>query len=252
MQVIAPELASSRTSRIGLARAAIVGGLLLVAGIAVGWLCLGTPLVSQLTPAGRADAVHAAAGAIAWGFAIVVPAVFMILGVARLMAVLDAVGAGRSQGVTKHVESALGPDHLAATDIVLPGGRRVHELVLGPFGIVVLGDVPPPAVSRHVGARWEIKDGRGRWISIEGPLERTARDADRVRGWLAADDRDFTVRVYAAVVTDDRRLDRIPSCAVVAPGDLAEWLLALPFQRGLTSDRRARLVDLIRSAALSR
>lgn len=252
MQVIAPDLASARTKRIGLARAAMVGGLLVVVGIAVGWLCLGTPLVSRLTPAGRPDALHAAVGALAWGFAIVVPAVFMILGIARLMAVLDALDENRSRGVTPNLASALGPDHLAATDIVLPGGRRVHELVLGPFGIVVLGDVPPPAVSRHVGARWEVKDGRGRWIPIEGPLERAARDADRVRGWLAADDRDFTVRVYAAVVTDDRRLDRTPSCAVVAPGDLAEWLLALPFQRGLTPDRRARLVDLVRSAALSR
>jgi hypothetical protein len=33
----------------------------------------------------------------------------------------------------------------------------------------------------------------------------------------------------------------------VAPADLAGWLTALPFQRGLTDERRSRLVELIRS-----
>ncbi len=174
------------------------------------------------------------------------------MGIARLVAVLDGVASLQPRSVTPHLASALGQDHLVATDIVLPDGRRVHELVLGQFGIVVFGDVPPPSISRHVGNRWEIKDSRGRWLPIEGPCERAARDADRVRGWLAADDRDFTVRVYAAVVTGDRRVARTPTCAVVPPHDLAEWLVALPFQRGLTADRREHLVELLRSVALRR
>ena len=94
-----------------------------------------------------------------------------------------------------------------------------------------------------------MRGSRGRWIPIEAPLDRAARDAERVRGWLATDDRDFLVRVYAAVVTDDERVERTPTCAVVRPGDLAAWLEALPGQRGLTPDRRERLVELIRSVA---
>ena len=153
---------------------------------------------------------------------------------------------------TPTLARALGPDHLAATDLRLPGGRRIHELVLGPFGILVLGDVPPAAVSRHVGSRWEIRGARGRWVPIEAPLDRASRDAERVRGWLATHDRDFLVRVYAAVVTDDPRVDRTPTCAVVKPGDLAGWLEALPVQRGLNAERRESLVALIKSVAASR
>ena len=68
---------------------------------------------------------------------------------------------------------------------------------------------------------------------IEAPLDRASRDAERVRGWLASDDRDFVVRVYAAIVTDDKTVDRTPACAVVAPAELAGWIAALPPQRGL-------------------
>ena len=114
------------------------------------------------------------------------------------------------------------------TGLVIPGGRRLHELILGPFGILVFAVVPPPSITRHVGGRWEIRDDRGRWIPIEAPLDRATRDAERVRGWLASDDRDFIVRVYAAIVTDDKTVDRSPACAVVPPSELAAWILALP------------------------
>ena len=79
-----------------------------------------------------------------------------------------------------------------------------------------------------------------------GPVERAARDAERVRGWLATDDRDFLVRVYAAIVTEDPRVERSPTCAVVPPAELAAWLEALPLQRGLNAERREPLVELIR------
>jgi hypothetical protein len=184
-----------------------------------------------------------------WGFAIVVPAAFLIMGVAKLASVLESLAGSRPKRVTPHLARALGPDHLAATDLVLPGGRRVHEMVLGPFGIAVLGDVPPRSFTRHVGARWEIRDSRGRWIAIENPVQRASRDAERVRSWLASEDRDFLVRVYAAVATDDRTIERSPDCAVVATSDLASWLEALPVQRGLTTGRREHLVELVRSLA---
>ena len=66
------------------------------------------------------------------------------------------------------------------------------------------------------GRRWELRDDRGRWVPIEAPVDRASRDAERVRGWLGGEDRDFVVRVYAAIVTDDNehRADArpAPSC----------------------------------------
>ncbi|MEO5965804.1 MAG: hypothetical protein ABIR11_10095 [Candidatus Limnocylindrales bacterium] len=249
MQVIAASAPITRNDRIAIARTAASAVLLLVAGALLAWLCLGTQLINSLIPAGRPSTMQAAAGVAAWGFAILVPAGFVLFGFARVVATVDALSAIRPNTMTPRLAKALGPDHLAATELVLPGGRRIHEMVLGPFGIVVLGDVPPPSMSRHVGARWEIRDGRGRWTPIEEPLQCASRDAERVRGWLSTDDRDFLVRVYAAIVTDDPRVDRTPTCAVVAPGSLGEWLEALPGQRGLTAERRERLVELIRSVA---
>lgn len=252
MQVIAASNLVSRADRLAVVRSGIASVLLVLAGFALALLCVGTPLVSTFIPSGRPTAAQAAAGVVIWGFAIAVPAVLTILGFARIASTLDAAQGMRTRTVTPRLARALGPDHLAATDMILPGGRWIHELVLGPFGIVVLGDVPPASLSRHVGTTWEIRGDRGRWIPIEAPLDRATRDAERVRGWLATDDRDFLVRVYAAIVTEDPRLERSPSCAVVTPRDLAAWLEALPTQRGLTTERRERLVDLIRSVASPR
>jgi hypothetical protein len=252
MQVIVASAPSTRADRIAVVRSATTAVLLLLAGALLGYLCLATPLIGSFIPTGRPTTMELATGFVAWGFAILVPAGFIIIGFARIVGTVEAWAALRPRTVTTRLAKALGPDHLAATDLVLPGGRRIHELVLGPFGIVVLGDVPPPQMSRHVGSRWEVRGSRGRWIPIEAPLDRASRDAERVRGWLTTDDRDFLVRVYAAIVTADRRVERTPTCAVVAPEDLAGWLEALPGQRGLTAERRERLVELIRSVSQPR
>ncbi len=248
MQVIATH-AATRTDRLLIARNALSAVLLLLVGLLVGWLCLGTPLISAVQPQGRPTAVQMAVGIVAWACAIVVPAGLLLIGVARVAATIDSVISLHPRAHSSRLARSLGPDHLAATSLVLPGGRRIHELVLGPFGIAILGEVPPPSMSRHTGSRWEIRDGRGRWIPIEAPVDRAARDAERVRGWLTTDDRDFLVRVYAAIVTDDRRIQRTPTCAVVAPEELAGWIAALPTQRGLTPARMTRLFELIKSVA---
>lgn len=249
MQVIIASSTITRADRVAVARSVLLAVLLVLAGASLAWLCLGTPIVSAFIPIGRPSSAQTIAGVVAWGFAIVVPAGLAILGFARIAATVEAVQSLRPRTMAPRLARSLGPDHLAATDLILPGGRRIHELILGPFGIVVLGDVPPANVSRHVGVRWEIRGERGRWIPIEAPLDRTSRDAERVRGWLAAEDRDHLVRVYAAIVTEDRRVERTPTCAVVAPDDLAAWLEALPVQRGLTPERRERLVELVRAVA---
>jgi hypothetical protein len=249
MQVIAADAVLSRAGRRAIVRSAVVALLLLLAGAALAWLCLGTQLVVRFVPNGRPTALETAAGIIVWVVAIMVPAAFLIMGAARLAGVAEVILSMRPRTITGHLGATLGADHVVARNIQIPGARRIHELVLGPFGIVVLGEAPPPSASRHVGTRWEVRDSRGRWVPVEGPMERVTREADRVRGWLATDDRDFTVRVYAAVVTTDARLERTATCAVVAPGDLGDWLAALPFQRGLNADRRERLTELLRSVA---
>ena len=151
MQVIAADAPRSRRDRLVILRSAATGVLLIVAGVLIGWLCLGTPLVNSFIPDGRPTTFQTALGVMAWGFAILVPAGFLLFGVARMAHTIDAATSLRPTTVTPTLARALGPDHLAATDLRLPGGRRIHELVLGPFGILVLGDVPPAAVSRHVG-----------------------------------------------------------------------------------------------------
>jgi hypothetical protein len=252
MQVIAAAPPAGRTGRVTVVRSAVAAVLLIVVGALLGYLFVATPVIGSLAPSGRPSATEAAVAILTWGFAIVVPAGLMLVGVAKVMSTLEAMRDLHPNTVTPRLARALGPDHVAATNLVIPGGRRIHELVLGPFGIVVLGDVPPPSMSRHVGTRWEVRGARGRWIPIEAPLDRAARDAERVRGWLATDDRDFLVKVYAAVVTDDERVERTPACAVVRSADLAAWLEALPAQRGLTPGRRERLVELLRSVAVAR
>ncbi len=252
MQVIVAPSPISRADRMAVARSVLVSVLLILAGVALAMLCLRTPLISTFIPGGRPSAMQTAAGVVAWAFAIVVPAALMLIGVLRFAATVEAVRDLHPRTITHRLARSLGPSHLVAADLVLPGGRWIHEMVIGPFGIVVLGDVPPPSVSRHVGTSWEIRGERDRWIPVEAPLDRAARDAERVRGWLGTYDRDFLVRVYAAIVTDDRRLERSANCAVVAPGQFAAWLESLPAQRGLTADRRSQLVELVRSVAAPR
>jgi hypothetical protein len=249
MQVIAAAPPVSFSARVAVARSAVVATLLVVAGASLAWLFVATPIVGGLMPSGQATTSQAVVEILAWVVAIVVPAGLLLIGVTRIAETVEAAAALKPRALTPALRAALGPDQLAATDLRLPGGRRVHELVLGPYGIVVIGEVPPPAISRAMGTRWEVRDERGRWIPVESPTDRATRDAERVRSWLGSDDRDFVVRVYAAVISDDRRVPRTGACAVVSPDDLAAWLGGLPPQRGLSVERRERLAELVRSAA---
>jgi hypothetical protein len=99
---------------------------------------------------------------------------------------------------------------------------------------------------RHQGGSWEVRAPNGRWTHFENPLERTARDAERVRRWVASAERDFVVKVYAAVITDDPTVARTAGCAVVSPNEIPAWLASLPPARAMSEDRRADLVEEIR------
>jgi len=81
MQVIAtrPVRAADRLSVLRMGVSAL---LLLLAGALVGWLCLGTTLVSAAQPQGRPTGMAIMTGILAWAFAIIVPAGFLLLGAA--------------------------------------------------------------------------------------------------------------------------------------------------------------------------
>jgi hypothetical protein len=70
-------------------------------------------------------------------------------------------------------------------------------------------------------------------------LERAARDAEGVRRWFADEDRDFVVKIYAAVVSSDQAVERSATCAVIEPSQIPAWLRSLPAQRSLTEPARS-------------
>ena len=249
MRIIAEAPRLTTNDRFALVRGVFVAGLLLFVGGLLGFLIVATPVITSLMPGFRPTPGQIAIAIVAWAFAIVVPAGFVILGVARAVATLELLGALRPTAQAPKLVGKLDDRHYVATALRLPDGRYIHELVLGPFGIAILGDVPPPDISRVVGGRWELRQGRKGWKPIESPLERTTRDGERIRRWLGGEDRDFVAKIYAAVVTDDPRVERTPGCVVVTPGQVAGWLESLPQQRGLTEGRHEELVELIRSVA---
>lgn len=245
----------SRSSRRGPAHRSIVvgtlvGAILLVGGLAIGWLALATPFISALTPAGRPGTSQLLFGMLAWTFALVAPATFIIVGLARIVTVVDSVSASRPRRTpASRLARVLGDEYVVASRVRLPDGRTVPDLIIGPFGAAVLEELPPRGVSRHHGGGWEVRTREGRWVALENPLERASRDADRVRRWLAQDDQDFIVKVYAAVVAPDTSLARTPTCAVITTNQIPAWIASLPPQRTLTESRRERLIEVVRELA---
>jgi hypothetical protein len=115
----------------------------------------------------------------------------------------------------------------------------IPELVIGPFGAAVVHVMPSSRLIRH-GARWETRTSDG-WVPTDDPVEAAARDADRVRRWLGLADLDFVVRVYAAVVVDDRTIQRSPYCATITPEQIPGWIAAAA-TTNVDQARRDRLV----------
>jgi hypothetical protein len=242
-------LSSSRSLRPPIGATLIglsVGATLVIGGIFLGWVAFATPVLTGAIPSGRSNPTQLAIGAAVWAFSLVAPASFAIIGTLRIGSVARAITARPPVRATNRLEGQLGDEYTAANDVRLPDGRIVHNLVLGPFGFAVIAELPPPAALRHHGMAWEIRSGGGRWRHIENPLERTARDGERVRRWVSAAERDFVVKVYSAVITADPTIARTAGCAVVTAEQLPAWLASLPPSRQLSEDRRADLADELR------
>ena len=245
MQVIS----SSRRARLPLG-AAIVGVLvgiaLLSGGLFLAYLAYGTPLVSALTPrAIRPSVPEMAIGAVVWGVALVAPASFALVGAWRLSRVVRAVTAKPPVRALTAASGQLDDEYVAATDVRLPEGRIIRNLVVGPFGLAVLTELPPPRYIRRNGSGWETRGPDGRWTHMENPLERAARDAERVRSWFGSADHDYVLKVFSALITNDPAITRTSTCAVITAEQVPGWLGSLPPARALNPDRRAELVEQI-------
>ncbi|MCI0584864.1 MAG: hypothetical protein L0227_18570 [Chloroflexi bacterium] len=251
MQVIASERPiAGLPSRFDIARAVVVGGILVVGAAVLGYLIFSTEFLGQFTPSGRANATQLAAGALAWTFALTAPAGFGLVGLARLGSAVERYAARRRPPTpVVAIARTVADDHAVATRVRLPDGSRiVPELVIGPFGAAVIEELPPPGAVLSRGPRsWEVRLADGKGHLIDHPLERAARDAERVRTWFASDDSDHVVKVYAAVVGNDPSVGRIPSCAYIAPDQVGPWLASLPPQRSFDADRRAKIIKLVRA-----
>ena len=248
MEVISPSQPARRPSLGPLLAGTVVGTVPIVTGVVLAYVALATPALSSAMPTGHLDVGEVITGITVWGVALVAPAGFVLFGTSRLVRILATVRGRipRKTTVLRALDRA--DDVIVASGLALPDGRPLSELVIGPFGAAVVRELPPAAVTRVREGRWELRTRRG-WVSIENPLERAARDAERVRRWLGHDDADFIVKVYAAVVGPAPTVARSTDCAVLTPDQLAPWIEALPPQRSLTEARREQVADMVREAA---
>ena len=248
MEVISPAHRTQRRSITPMLTTSAIGMALVVGGLSLAYLAYATPALSMILPAGHPSAGQMAAGMAIWALALVAPAACVLAGTTRLARLLAAARDRMPKHSAAHRALASIPDVVVATGLTLPDGRGVPDVILGPFGAVVVRELPPAAVTRIQNGHWHLRTQRG-WIALENPLERTVRDAERVRRWLAHDDADFVVKVYSAVIGKDTRVERTPSCAVLVPEQLAAWIQALPAQRSLTAGRRDRMIAMVRESA---
>lgn len=249
MEVIQPSDAVRRPPLAPLVASTVIGTVLIVTGVVLAYLALATPVLSTVLPDGRLNVGQVATGITVWAIALVAPAGLVLIGTSRLVRILAAVrGRIPKRSTTVRALDGFAEDVIVAAGIMLPDGRTVSEIVIGPFGAAVIRELPPAAVTRIREGRWELRIPGG-WITLENPMDRAVRDAERVRRWLGHDDADFVVKVYAAVVGPDSTVKRTADCAVLAPPQVASWINALPPQRTLTSGRRQQVAEIVRAAA---
>ena len=226
----------------------VVGATLIVTGVALAWLVFATPVLRTFQAPLRATAGQTAVGVVAWIVALVLPAACFVVGLVRLDSTTKALAGLRARRpLLAKYRHQLGNEYFVATDIELPDGRTVPEIVIGPHGVAVIEVAPPKHLTRQLQGRWEVHLDSG-WTPMENPLERVSRDADRVRRWFEADDRDYIVKVYAALIVTDTELPRTANCAVITRQQAATWVTSLPAQRSLSPTRLEQIVALITGA----
>ena len=252
MQVLPSERAKAgQPSRLSFYNALFAGTILTASGLALLYIVFGGAFMTRFMPTGRPSTYDLVVGALAWTFALTAPAGFGLVGLARLATAYERWRARRPR-ITPVVRlrRAIGDDHVVATNVRLPvANRNLPELVVGPFGAAVIEELPPAGAVMSRGVRtWEVRVGNGYIRTIENPLERAAHDAEIVRSWLSPEDADHVLKVYAAVIGSDHRVERTPACAYIEASQIPEWLSSLPPQKSFDQGRRDRIVREIRSA----
>jgi hypothetical protein len=232
---------------------ALIGGAIVGAGLATTGLCfallaISTPFASRVATGQAAGSTGLMIAVAAWVLAVIAGAALLFAGTQRLARIVATVRliAGRPSPLVRAVAS-LPLDIDVAVDVVPQGGRPIPAVVVGPFGAAVVHTLDGDGVLRRVGAYWERRTADG-WRPTEHPLDRAARDADRVRHWLNHGDLDFVIRVYAAVITDDLSVARSPVCAVITEAQIPDWVAALPRQRSMNQGRRERVAARLHGA----
>jgi hypothetical protein len=249
MQLIQPTY-SLRPAHGPFLKGTVVGGLLLIGGLALGWVALATPVVHVLAPpVVRPAPDQVLLGALVWGLSLVFPPAFAIGGAIRLSIVASSLLQRPKVGPVSGAIPVLGDEYFVAPSVRFADGRVIRNLVIGPFGVAVIGELPAPSNVRRQGTAWEMRRFDGRWVPLENPLDKATRDAERIRHWIADDDRDFIVKVYAAVLIGEQGITRSATCAAITVDQIPGWLASLPPQRSLNADRRAGVVERIRSIA---
>ena len=226
----------------------VIGTVLIVSGVVLGVAVFATPLLTMVLPAGRATTDRTLLAIVVWAGALVAPAAFILFGANRLAKILGGVQRRPRRSALLESIGTLPEGVVVANGLMMPDGRPVSDLVLGPFGAAVIRELPPAAITRIRDGHWEVRMRKG-WVPLEHPLVRAARDAERVRRWLGHDDVDFVVKTYAAVVGPAPTVERTTACAVLTPDQLGPWIAGLPPQRTLTAGRLEQMYELAREAA---
>jgi len=246
MQIIAGPRPSRVIPIVSVASGLVIGAFLIAVAATVAYLTLATPFLAKVSTGGQLTASRVIVGVLAWTFALTAPVGFGLIGLLRIVDAVDAItNRGRPTPAVR-MARALSDDIYGAAGVRLPDGRPVSELLIGPFGAAIISQMPPARSIRRQQAIWEQRGPDGRWHSIENPLDRAVRDAERVRRWFGADDRDFVVKVHAALVDPALSVERTSSCAVITPAQIPAWLASLPVQRGMNADRREHLARKVR------
>jgi hypothetical protein len=227
--------------------AIVIGAVLVGVGLAAGYIALSTPLVAAVSRLGEGR-IGSVGGALTWALAFLIPGSLVVAGAVRLVAALElqvALRPARQRPVAS-LAKELPDDYTVAEGVRLPDRRVVPEVVVGPAGVLVVEELPPPTASRHRGPYWEVRLAIGRWIPIENPVDRAARDAARLKNWLRSQEEDLSPRMYAAVVADGHDVERTNEVAVLTRDQIPGFLAAMPPIHHMTPERRARIANLLR------
>ena len=249
MQVITATAGPVRRPVGAIVSGTLVGAILVAGGLSLAYLAFATPLLGMLLPSGRTGPGQMVTGMIVMALALVAPLTFVAVGTSRLARLVASLRPrDHERPWVERLADRLPADVVGASDVPVQEGRNVPGLLIGSFGVIVLREAPSPSMTRVSGTAWEARTRAG-WIPIENPIERAARDAERVRHWLSNDDRDFLVKTYATVIArPGQDLARTASCAVVTADELPGFIASLPPQRSLTGSRLDSVLAQVREA----